>query len=134
MARVETKVLFAGANTVSVAVAGSAVSDVITLDATAVDAAITIKADNAGIPAAGDTVDVYVLLSAGDPDGAAVADEYASQDSTHAMWLCRLDTNVTDPAIITVRYPPVPQAGKIYVVNNGASSVTVGAVIEEDRR
>ena len=133
LTRNETKVLFGAANSVSIGVAGSNISDTITLDTTCVDAAITVKADNAGTPVAGDTVDVYVLLSAGDPDGAAVADEFASADGVHSQFLCQLDTNTSDPAAATVQYPAVPQAGKLYAVNNGASSVTFSAVIEELR-
>lgn len=131
--RNETKVLFGGANSVSIASLGSNVSDLITLDTTCISASLTIKADNAGTPATGDTVDVYVLLSSGDPDGAAVADEFASADTVHARFLCQLDTATSDPAIRTVDYPFVPQAGKLFAVNNGASSVTFSAVIEEVR-
>ena len=133
LSRNETKVLFSSANSVSISAAGSNVSDAVSLDTTCVDAAITVKADNAGTPAAGDTVDVYVLLSAGDPDGAAVADEFASADGVHSQFLCQLDTNTSNPAIITAPYQAVPQAGKLYAVNNGASPVTFSAVIEELR-
>ena len=131
LSRAETKVLFGAANSVSIATAATNTSDLITLNAACVDASITVKADNAGTPAAGDTVDVYVLLSSGDPDGAAVADEFASADSVHAQFLGQLDTNTTDPALMTIPYPAVPQAGKLYAVNNGASAVTFSAVIEE---
>lgn len=129
--RNELKVLFGTNNTVSIATVSTDTSDLITLGATTVSASITVKADNAGTPAAGDTVDVYVVLSSGDPDGAAIADEFASEDTTHARFLGQLNTNVTDPALATFPYPVTPQAGKLYTSNNGASSVTFSAVVEE---
>jgi len=131
--RVETKVLFGTANSISITTGSTNTSDLITLDATCVGGSITIKADNAGTPASGDTVDVYVLLSSGDPDGAAAADEFASADVYHSKFIGTLDTNITDPAIRTLNYPAIPQAGKLYTKNNGASSVTFSAVIEEMR-
>jgi len=131
--RVETKVVHASANTKAITTGSNATSDLVTLDATCIDASITVKADMAGTPVAGDIIDVYTLLSSGDPDGAASADEFDSADSTHARHLGSLDCNVTDPAIKTFPLPSTPQAQKIYMVNNGAATVTVGAVIEEVR-
>lgn len=131
--RNETKVFFSSANSISISAAGNNISDTVTLDPTCIEAAITLKADNAGTPVAGDTIDVYILLSSGDPDGIAAGDEFASADSVHAQFLYQLDTNTSDPAIVTVPYPAVPQAGKLYAVNNGASAITFSAVIEELR-
>ncbi len=133
LTRVETKVLFAAANSVTITSGATNTSDIVTLDPTCVDASITLKADNQGTTVSGDTVTVFVLLSSGDPDGAAVADEYASADSTHARRLGTIDTFVTDPGLITFPYPKTPVKGKLYAVNNGASSVIFSAVVEEQR-
>jgi hypothetical protein len=58
-------------------------------DATDVTAAITISADNAGTPAAGDILDVYVKYTTGDILG-DTGDDYDT--SEHAEYLGRLDT------------------------------------------
>jgi len=133
LTRAETKVLFGGANSISIASGAQNTSDTITLDATCIKASITIKADNSAAPAPGDTINVYILQSSGDPDGAAVADEFDSADTKHSYLLAVIDTSVTNPGVTTVSYPAVPQAGKLYADNNGAASMTYSAVIEELR-
>lgn len=132
--RTETQVAWgtAGNETSLTASGGNDTSDAITLDATCVAAAITCKADNsATTPAAGDNVEFWLLASAGDPDGAS-ADEYPTNEND-GQFLCLADTNAIDPAIITVSIPPVPQKIQIYAINNGASSITASATIEEMR-
>ena len=131
--RTQTKVFFGSVNSVMIATGASNVSDLITLDPACIDGSITLKADNQGTAVSGDTVDIYAILSSGDPDGAAIDDEFASADAVHAQFLGQIDTNTIDPGLITVPYPAVPQAGKLYVVNNGASSVIFSAVVEEMR-
>jgi hypothetical protein len=53
--------------------------------AAAFDAMITLKADNSGTPASGDTVDFYALLSCGDPDGSG-GDEFRTMTATGSSW------------------------------------------------
>lgn len=127
------KVLFGAANSVVITTGSNNISDLITTDDTCIEASITLKADNAGTPVLGDTVDVYILKSSGDPDGAAVADEFASADLSHATFLGQIDTFVTDPGIIDIPFPVVPANSKLYAINNSAGSVTFSAVIEEMR-
>jgi len=125
--RTETQVLWAAAVTKSVAAAGAETSDAFTFPVDQGGISISIKADNAGTPAAGSTLDVYVLLTNGDPDADAdSADEY---DSTgHGRFLCQIDTNTDDPAHITVELSTAAQGGKLYVENNDATNaVTVSA-------
>ena len=83
-------------------------------------AQLTVKADHAGSPSSGDTVDFYILYSTGDPDG-SVADEYDT--SGHALHLAILDLNTEDPAQKTVDIPVSAKALKVYVDNNSASGV-----------
>lgn len=127
------QIKWAGANTVSVAAAGAQESDVYTPDQTAIDALLQVKADNAGTPAAGDTIDVYVLYTTGDPDADPdVADEFDT--ASHAQWLMKLDTSSEDPAIKSVPLNVTCKALKIRVVSNaGANSITVSAQVTEKR-
>lgn len=129
--RPETKVLWAAANSKSVAFGATEESDEINLDATCVAAQVHLKADNAGTPAAGDTVDFYFVQTGGDPDGAA-ADEFDTNG--HATHLKRLDTNSEDPAGATVPLPIPQKGGKVVAVSNaGSNSITVSATITEQR-
>lgn len=130
--RAETQITWSAANSVSVSAAGSQTSDGVSLDATCVAASITCKADNAGTPASGDTVDFYWAASSGDPDGAST-EEYAT-GTGNMEWLCRIDTNSTDPDVCTVSLPAVPYRGKLVAVSSAAAnSITVSATIEEQR-
>lgn len=58
-------------------------SDAVTVHADAVEGAIQVKADNAGTPASGDTIDLWVVWSV---DGT----NYDTEE--HAQFLGRLDT------------------------------------------
>jgi hypothetical protein len=120
---------WAGARTISIGAGAATVSDAFLFSGNAIGGIGTFKADNAGVPASGDTVDVYILGSAGDPDGAGV-NELASADATHGNYLTTLDTNVTDPALRTPSVPAYVE-GKIRAVNNGASAVTFSGIIKE---
>lgn len=124
----ELQILWATASSKSVASGGNATSDAMSFSATAAEAVITMKAKNAGTPASGDTIEVYALLTCGDPDGAG-ADEYDTVG--HAIHLATLDTNTDDPAIQSANLP-VSKGVKIYVVSNaGSNSITVSACINE---
>ena len=134
--RVESDVLWTGsAQTDQIAAGGAEESLEVNLDASCVAAQITLKADNtSGTPAADDQIDFYLIQTTGDPDGAAVADEFAT--AGHAVFLGRLDTNVEDPALKTVPLP-IPQKGfKIRAtgVDSGTTNpIDVSAVITEQR-
>jgi len=120
------------ASSKSVASGATEVSEITTLDATCVKAAITCKADNAGTPAAGDIITFYLASTAGDPDGAG-ADEYPT-NVANMKPLCKIDTNDTDGDSKTVSMPSVPQKCKIVAVSGASSnSITVSATIEEMR-
>lgn len=64
-------------------------ADAFTFDATDVAAVITVTADNAGTPASGDIVDVYIKWTTGDVLGDS-GDDYDTTE--HAEYLGRLDT------------------------------------------
>ena len=124
------QVFWAGGVTVSVAAGAAAVSDVVTPGADAVGAVLQVKADNTGTPAAGDTLDVYLLMTTGDPDADPdSADEFDTIN--HGLFLMRLDTSADDPALKTVEIPTAMKAYKVRVVNNGASGMTVSAQVYE---
>ena len=130
--RPETQVTWpTAADSKSVTAATQENSEEVNLDATCVKAQIHLKADNNGTPAAGDTVDFYLLQTGGDPDGAAT-DEFDTPG--HALHLGQIDTNGEDPGIKTVSLP-IPQKGaKIRADNNAASNgITVSATITEQR-
>ena len=125
----EQQVTWSSSNSVSVSAGSSQTSDAVTFSSTAFDGMATLKADNNGTPASGDTVDFYALLSCGDPDGAS-ADEYPNDDSD-GIFLARLDTNVDDPALATVGVP-IAKGMKIYAKSNASSNaITVSACINE---
>ena len=124
------QVLWAGGVTVSVAAGAATNSDTITPGADAVGAVLQVKVDNTGTPAAGDTLDVYLLMTTGDPDADPdSADEFDTNN--HGLFLMRLDTNADDPAIKTVEIPTAMKAYKVRVMNNGASAMTVSAQVYE---
>jgi len=126
----EQQVTWSASSSVSVSSGSNQTSDVVTLSTTCYDAMITIKADNAGTPASGDIISVYVLLSCGDPDGAGSA-EYPT-DADDGMFLCALDTYVQDPIIKTVSLPVAAPTLKIFAANAASSnSITFSCCINE---
>lgn len=127
----ETQVVWSSANSLSVSSAGTGTSDAFTLDQTCIMATATCKVDNDGTPAAGDTVDFYLLGATYDPDGTGSV-EYGT--TVQDTWLCRLDTSVTDPAQASVPINAALAGGKIYVKNNSAGrAITVSVTILEKR-
>ena len=125
----EQQVTWSSSNSVNVSASGTQTSDAVTFSTTAFAAMITLKADNGGTPASGDTVDFYALLSCGDPDGSG-SDEFPNDDSD-GMFLARLDTNADDPATMTVALP-VARTVKIYARNDSSGrAITVSACINE---
>ena len=128
----EVQVTWSGpANSESIAASSTGTSLVVTIDQTCFQAQIMLKADDDAAPAAGDTVTFYLLASLGDPDGAGAA-EYGT--TTQDIPLGTLDTNTTDPAIMTVSIPMPMVTCKVYAVNNSATdAITVSATILEQR-
>jgi hypothetical protein len=134
--RAETQVTWpTAANSVSVTAGSNATSEEFNLDATCTRAQISLKADNSTTPAADDIIYFWLLQTSGDPDGAST-DEFDTTDSAHALLLAALDTNLDDPAILTVPLPIPQKGGKLYAEGATAgstNSVTVSATITEQR-
>lgn len=129
--RAEVQIVWAAANSISVAAGAAQVSDAFVFTDATIQAAISLKADNNGVPAAGDKVKCYLLLTSGDPDG-AVADEYDS--ANHGLFLGELDTASDDPAQMTVDIPSSAKGGKVRAVSAAATNgITVSATIYETR-
>ncbi len=118
-----------GNDSKSVSAGAAAASDAFSFSATAIDAMVTLKADNAGTPASGDTIEVYLLATCGDPDGAST-DEYPADDE-EGILLGVLDTHANDPAVRTVTCP-VAKGAKLYAKSNAASNaITISACLNE---
>jgi len=128
VSKTNQQVKFSLASFVSVSADSQVTSDTINLSTNSVAAQLTVKSDHTGSPSSGDTVDFYILYSTGDPDGAGV-DEYDTPG--HALHVAILDLNIEDPAQKTVDIPVSAKAFKVYVDNNGASTVTCSTEVYE---
>lgn len=128
--RNEIQVQWGAVNSVSVASGSEETSDSFAVDATCFQAMLQAKADHGGTPASGDVVRFYLLATLGDPDG-DVADEYGTDEQD--VFLLALDTNADDPAVASVQIPMPIKGGKILAKNDGASAITVSAIILEQR-
>jgi hypothetical protein len=117
----------------SIAAAGNATSDLVTLGATVVSATLMVKADNDGTPAAGDDIHVKLLISTGDPDADAdTTDEFTTV--LHAAVRKILETDLEDPAISGPIAIPLPLSSdfKVYCTNESAGrAITVSAQVVE---
>lgn len=134
--RSETQILWATASSVSVSAAGNSTSDAFTFNVEDWEADLQINVDNDGTPASGDTMDVYILYTAGD----VLGDTGSDYDTTeHAEFLCRLDTVAAntpgeDPARKTVPVRTAALGFKLYAVNNsGARAITIRARVVTHR-
>ena len=124
-----TQITWSASNSVSVSNGGNQTSDAVSLASTSFLASVTFKADNAGTPASGDTLDCHILYTTGDPDGAS-SDEYDTPSGQTLVAV--LDTNEDDPAQITVPINAAAKGFKVYVENNAASNnITASAELYE---
>ncbi len=129
LANNEIQIQWSGADSVSVSAGGNQTSDAFLFSQAALDAMITLKADNAGTPAGGDTVEFYLLATCGDPDGSA-SDEFPLNHNDGIL-LAVLDTYANDPAVRTVACP-VAKSGKLFAKNASSGRViTVSACVNE---
>lgn len=135
--RESTALTWSATASVSVSNGSNATSDAFTFNASDWAAAIQIDANNNGTPASGDTLDCYILWSAGDVLGDSASD-YDTVE--HAQLLGRLDTNTSntpgeDPARRTFPLPNIAALGfKLYCVNNSSGrSITVRAMVVTQR-
>lgn len=118
------QIQFAGANFDSVAFGANSTSDEFNLAKDAYQAQITLKVDNDGTPAAGDTMDFFLILTSGDPDGTG-ADEFDTVGVS--LFLAQLDTNDADPTIKTIQIPTGSKGGKLHIVNNSGGRAITGS-------
>ena len=134
--RNEVQVQWSTANSISVSAGGNATSDTVTINATTIQGSISLKADNNGTAASGDTVDVYILYSNGDPDGASTDEFDSDAADNEPRWLARLDVSTAgkDPDVKTVFPSLAAKSYKIYAVSNaGTNGITVSATGTEVR-
>lgn len=118
----EIQVQWSDNDSLSVTAAATSTSNAFTFATGASEAMVTLKADNAGTPASGDTVEFYAALSCGDPDGASTEEYPAHVD--HMIFLGMIDTYKQDPDCLTVALP-VAVKGKIVAKNKAASNAIV---------
>lgn len=118
----EIQVQWSSSDSLSVTAATTSASDAFTFAAGAIEAMVTLKADNAGTPASGDVVEFYAALSCGDPDGAST-EEYPTAVA-HMIYLGTIDTYAQDAECLTVSLP-VAVKGKIVAKNTAASNAIV---------
>jgi hypothetical protein len=126
-----TRFTWASANSKSITHGANATSDALGAPATnCIGLQIELKANNGGTPASGDTVDFYLLQQLGNVDGGGAIYDTVK----HAQFLGRLDTNLENPAQITLAINPTVANLELYAVNNASSnSITVsGGVLEKD--
>jgi len=129
LTRTESQILWATAASITLSDNNAATSDAIVFDATDIQAAVQVSADNAGTPAAGDYIDVWVAYTSGDVLGDA-SDDYDTTE--HAEFLGRLNTYATDtpgedPARRTYDISAAPKGIKLIVKGN--QTATRNAVI-----
>lgn len=104
----------------STTLAGSAItSDAFLFDVEDWQASLQVNADNAGTPAAGDVVDVWVAYTPGATLGSVGTNDYDSTE--HATYLGRLDTYSTntpgeDPARATYDLMTAPLGFKLILL------------------
>lgn len=131
ISRAETQILWSSASSLSISSGSTGTSDAFAFAATTFDAMLQIDADNGGTPASGDTLDVYLLFTTGDILGDS-GNDYDVGNTSLSRWLCQLDTNVVDPARLTVPIPVAATGFKVYAKNNSAGrSITIRARIVE---
>jgi len=129
LANNEIQIQWSSANNASVSAGGNQTSDAFSFSQTAIDAMITLKADNAGTPAGGDMVEFYLLATCGDPDGAG-SDEFPPNNNDGIL-LAALDTYANNPSIRTVACP-IAKGGKLFAKNcSSGRAVTVSACVNE---
>lgn len=126
----EVQITWAAANSKAVTTATAAESDVVTMDTTAVDATLHLKASHGATPGAGDDLQWYIKYTGGDPDGTG-ADEYDSNN--YAQLLAVVELDVDDPALISVPINPAVKAFKLRAYNAAGETITVSATMTEVR-
>lgn len=115
LGRTEQQITWAAANTKTLSAATRADSDEIVIDSSCVAISVQVRCDNAGTPASGDVLNVYVKWTNGDLDAGGGANDYDTDE--YAMPLMVLDTYATntpgeDPATRTL--PIDPNMGKAF--------------------
>lgn len=137
LTRTESQITWSSSASLTLSSTSRTDSDAFTFDATDVSASVQVSADNAGTPASGDTLDVYIKWTTGDVLGDS-ADDFDTDE--HAQFLFRLDTFSTntpgeDPARKTVDIPVSAKGFKLSVVGAqaGTRNLTVRARVATQR-
>jgi len=124
LTRGETGITWSTASSVTLSAATQTDSDAVVFNAADVQAAIQVDADNAGTPASGDYLDVWIKYTSGDVLGDS-SDDYDTDE--HALYLGRLDTYATntpgeDPARATWEIPCSAKGFKLSVAVPAAAT------------
>ncbi len=137
LTRSETQITWSAAASITLSSVGRVDSDAFTFDATDVAASVQVSADNAGSPASGDTVAVYIKWTTGDVVTGG-GDDYDSDEHAQVLMLLNTfgtDTPGEDPAVKTVDIPVSAKGFKISLVavNAAARNMVVKARIATQR-
>lgn len=124
LTRQENQVTWSAASSITLSAATRSDSDAFTFDATDIAAALQVDANNAGTPASGDVLNVYVKYTTGDILGDS-ADDFDTDE--HALFLGTLntfgsDTPGEDPARKTWEIPVAPKGFKLSVDSPNAAT------------
>lgn len=135
--RVQGQIQWSTSPSVSLNSSSRVDSDAYALDPEDWEAELLLSADNAGTPASGDYVDVWIKYSTGDVLGDS-GDDYPTDE--HAEYLGRLDTYTSnnpgeDPARKSFPIRPAAHAFKLSVVapQGGSRAITLRARVETHR-
>lgn len=131
VSKVETQITWAAANTKSLNSTSWFVSDEITLNDSDWEGGIQFRADNAGTPASGDTVEIRILYSVGDLDAGGGANDYPDANTSgttaaQANFLALLDTYSNyDP---DSKFCPIDTAPKAFKIAARAAQGATRAI------
>lgn len=125
--RVSTALVWSATNNVTISSATAVASDAFTYNAEDWDASIQVNADNAGTPASGDYIDLWIAYTSGDVLGDAGSDYDTNE---HATQIGRLNTYGTDtpgedPARGTYKLDTAPLGFKLIAVAPAAATRNV---------
>lgn len=113
--KVETAITWSSAASVNLSSNNSwSVSDAVDLNAEDWDGEVVVYVDNAGTPAAGDTVTAGILYSAGNVDGSA-GDDYVNVENYEFLALLDTYNNQASGGIVS-RTIPVRTANKAFKI------------------
>lgn len=135
--RVSTAITWSSTSSTTLNTNNVVASDAFTFNAEDWEATLVVSADNAGTPAAGDTIDLWISWTTGDVLGDS-GDDFTTNE--HSEFLGRLDTVAAntpgeDPVRAAFHLPTAAKGFQLLArANQGATrSITLRAMISTHR-